>query len=249
MIVSLITPLTISVILLVVYLLIRFTPKVGILLSDLYLFFLFWFAYPNIDKPLATFYLFGLIFILLIDLTNQVFEVEFFRSFSIGDVKFQNIGFIFLSLGIGAILFFMINLMGTRTGNIVIGVPQLATITTGTIASLFIPGLKGLLGIIENRSFFTLLNILIKFGATIPLIGVVVGLAMPIFPIIISAGLFAIYHLVAFSLAFAALIWAFLAFVLYIISFILTKNTLAADFAHWLNNVVVSVSKGLQVVT
>lgn len=244
--IALLTPLTVLLATLIIWLIIR---SISITVSDIFLFFIFLFAYANIDKALATFYLIGLLFVIVVDWTNQPFELGIAKKFSISKFTFKGYGFMIFSLILGFFIYIGINMMGTRTGSVVIGVPILATVTTSTIVTSFMPALTALLGIIENRVFFTLFNLVTRYGVLIPVVGVAFGIGLPVLPILLSSLIFALFHLTAYSIAVGAILWAMMSFALFLSSYLITGDTLSADFAHWLNNALVAIKRGLQIVT
>lgn len=209
---------------------------------------MFLFAYANVDKALATFYLIGLLFVIIVDWTNQPFEVGIAKEFSLGGFKFKNLGLMIFSIVLGVFIYLAINLMGTRTGSVVIGVPVLATVTTSTVVANFMPALTGLLGIIENRIFFTFFNLLVRFGVLLPVVGFLFGIGLPIVSIFLASLVFALFHLTAYSIAIGAIIWAMLSFALFLLSYLVVGDTLPADIAHWLNNILVSLQRTIQIV-
>jgi len=243
--IPLITPISILIGSFVIYLIIR---SISLTVSDIFLFFMFLFAYANIDKTLATFYLIGLLFVIVVDWTNQPFEIGIAKQFKMSSFTFKGYGFMIFSLILGLFIYLAINLMGTRSGSVVIGVPILATITTSTIIASFMPALTALLGIIENRVFFTLFLLLSKFGLLIPFVGLLFSILPPVFALLLTAFIFAMFHLTAYSIVIGAIIWAMLSFTLFLSSYLITGDTLSADFAHWLNNALVAIQRGIQIV-
>jgi len=67
-------------------------------------------------------------------------------------------------------------------------------------------------------------------------------------PLLISSLVLAIFHVTAYSVAIALLLYAMMAFAMFIMSRILFKDSLAADVAHYANNGIISVSRSLAVV-
>lgn len=219
------------------------------MLSNIYLFIMFLWAYPNVDKAISTFYLIGILFVLIADLTNQIWEIKTAESFNLAGLKFAGPIFMVFSIALGVGIYIAINAMGTRTGGVVIGVPVLATVTSSTIIATFMPALTALLGIVENQIFFTVFRLLTSFGYLAPVVGFIFQIASPVIALLIVSSIFALFHLIAYSIAVGAMVWAALSFALFLGSYLLTGDTLAADTAHWTNNAAVSISKGLEVVS
>ena len=58
----------------------------------------------------------------------------------------------------------------------------------------------------------------------------------------------AIFHITAYSVALSLLLWASFAFMMFIISYIITKDSLPADVAHLINNGILDLQKPLALV-
>src|SRR3990167_3391427 len=68
-------------------------------------------------------------------------------------------------------------------------------------------------------------------------------------PTIIVGLVMGILHVTTYSVAISLLIWASIAFMLFIVSYIARgRDSLPADTAHFLNNGIIDVNRGLAIV-
>ena len=125
---------------------------------------------------------------------------------------------------------------------------------------MFAPTLSGSLGIIENSAFITFLEIMIlvlkSFSGIFAAIGtwvmsnpitsivfiipsVLLPLIAPAVPALLTGFAFGAFHITSYSLQIAAMIWAGLIFLIWIISWWFTnKDTTPMDVAHYLWNAI-----------
>lgn len=216
-------------------------------LSDVLIFIYFMFAYANIESQttLATFYLIGALFVLVVKLTERAFAVSSESISKIGGLSLKRgmpIFMVFAGIGI----FLIMKLLQGAAPTSIVGVPSLA------IASpLFSVISIMLLGIVETRLFFTIFNLIGKTGVIteaftrIPIVGIVFAILAPIMSIIVVAILFAVFHVTAYSLALSSLLFAGVVMVIWLISFIIFKSDMPASLSHALWNFSVSASRTL----
>lgn len=219
------------------------------LISNVFLFMLFWFAYANMEKDvLSTFYLFGIVFVMIVTLTKQrwapALAGDNAGGFKIGRIAFPVVGIL---IGVG-IYIFMLLLQGSKTTSI-IGVPALSI--ASTLGGLFGPALAGILGVVENRVFFSIFELLrlakIHFYLLplIPIIGPVMALALPF---IITCTAFALFHLSAYGVAASAFIFAFMVMGIWLGVYLVRRDDTHATISHYLWNSFISLSRSLKVI-
>jgi len=236
--------ITIAIINFIAYVIFR---SVNRWLAYLHLFLLFIFAFIISSRDFSVFYL--LIFIIAVLISEFIPQVKTEEgSFSDGKFSAGSFQFILLSLAIGLVMFISIVAIESRVGGNIIGTPNLAISGTSEIVQVWKPTFESMLGIIENFMFFVVMDMLLTFGVLIPLIGRIIQFTSPMMPILIAAFLAGILHIVAFEVSVALILWATIAFAMFMFSRFFTQDSLAADFAHWLKNLMVSVSRGLQIV-
>ena len=236
--------ITIAIINFIAYVIFR---SVNRWLAYLHLFLLFIFAFIISSRDFSVFYL--LIFIIAVLISEFVSQIRTEEgSFSDGKFSLGSFQFILLSLAIGLVMFISIVAIESRVGGNIIGTPNLAISGTSEIVQVWKPTFESMLGIIENFMFFVVMDMLLVFGVLIPLIGRIIQFTSPVLPILIAAFLAGILHIVAFEVSVALILWATIAFAMFMFSRFFTQDSLAADFAHWLKNLMVSVSRGLQIV-
>ena len=228
---------------LVIYILLRlFNVYFGVT----WIFITFVFAFIVSNREFSSFYLLLYLIAVVIDLAiTQIHTTSDIKTEAkIDGSKVSGFNFIAVSLIAGLVMYFMISVISRQVGGNIVGVPNLAITTPSAIAQTLKPVFEASLGIIENTLAFVLFDIsLLLFGAIFTL---VIGLVIALVLVGLIMGLF---HVVAYDVALGLLIYATLAFILFILSKFLFKDSLSADTAHYLNNGVVSVSRSLQVVT
>lgn len=214
-------------------------------------FLTFIFAFIVSSQSFSSFYLLLYLVVIVLDLAiNQISTTnQVAGSYKAGKFTAKGFSFIGISLVAGLAMYFVINLLSRQVGANIIGVPQLQITTPTLIAQSFKPVFEASLGIIENATAFVFFDILMVFGLLIPFVGLLIEFSGVIIPLIISSLIMAIFHVTAYSVAIALLLYAMMAFAMFIISRIILKDSLSADTAHYLNNGVISVSRSLQVVT
>jgi len=238
--------ITIAVINFIAYVLFR---SVNRWLAYTQLFLIFIFAFIVSSKEFSVFYL--LLFIIAIIISEFVKPVsteEQAGSFSEGKFSARGFNFVLLSLAVGLVMLVTIILIENNVGGNIIGTPNLAISSTQQIAQNFKPTFESMLGIIENFIFFVIMDVLLVFGVLVPLIGRLIQFTAPIFPILITAFIAGIFHIVAFSVSVSLILWAMIAFGMFLTSRFMLKDSLAADSTHFLKNLMVSVSRSLSIV-
>lgn len=213
-------------------------------LAYLQLFLLFIFAFVVTDRDFSVFYLLMFIIAILISELNPQVKTEHQSS---AIAKTGTLGKTILFLSIGVVTYIFIALTSARVGGNIVGTPDLSFHTTQDISNLFKPTLEASLGIIENFFVFSVFEAMMVFGLALPLIGKLIELTFLI-PMLFTAFLMGVFHVAAYSVSVALIIWATLAFFIFIALWYFFKDSLPADTAHYLNNLIVSSSRNLQVV-
>ena len=230
-------------------------PKFGEMFSNIILLVLFLFAVPNLDAKLGNYYSIMIISVFILEFVAIFFKITTAdTSSALG--KANPILAIMIGLITGGIIFTIFSLLQSRSSASIIGVPSLAL----TLPAQFSPALVGALGFVENRFFINLWyisksilgKVFISVLSLIPIIGqLVVALSMilaPVLPVFMIAGLFAVFHLTAYSGQVASLIFAMIAGIIFIFSTAITGSTLGADIGHYLWNFTISLGKSLTIV-
>ena len=232
----------------VVYILLR---NVQPYFGSALVFLTFIFAFIVSSQSFSSFYLILYLVVIVLDLAlNQISTTSQPSIASkAGKVSAKGYGTIAISLIAGVAMYFVIKLLSRQVGGNIVGVPNLAVTTPSIIATSFKAVFEASLGIIENATAFVIFDILLAFGWMLPLLGILIKLSGFIIPLIVSSLILAIFHVTAYSVAIGLLLYAMLAFAMFIISRILLKDSLSADTAHYLNNGLISASRSLQVVT
>ena len=216
-------------------------------LAYLQLFLLFIFAFVVTDRSFSVFYLLMFIIAILITELNTNVKTEQQSTFSAG--KFDNGSFpktiLFMSLGV--VLYIFIAVISTRVGGNIVGTPDLALQTTDDISKLIKPTLQASLGIVENFFTFAVFEAVMVFGLAIPIIGRAINFTF-IIPMLLVGFLMGVFHVSAYSVSLSLIIWATMAFSLFIATRYFFKDSLVADTAHYLNNLIVSASRNLALV-
>jgi len=241
---SVTTATTIMVGSFLIYLILR---SINFYLGAFYLLILFIFAYIITDKQFSAFYMLLFIIALIIDLAIKGFSVVPANQTSLLGMNFKGFTMIIAMLIFGLALYVLINVISARVGGNIVGAPTLQ-VTTNQIAQNLRPTFVSHLGIIENYFAFVSFELLNFFGVMIPLVGVAFNLVPYILPVILVGLLMGIFHVAAYSVAFSLLLWASFAFMMFIISYIITKDSLPADFAHFLNNGIIDIARPLALV-
>ena len=225
----------------VLYILLRF---INVYFGSFLVFLTFIFAYIVSDPKFGAFYILLFLVAIITDLAiNQIDTTsQGGQQARIGSTNFT--GFSYVAFGIigGLVIYFMISVISRQVGGNIVGVPNLAVTTPSLIAMKFKPVFESALGIIENTITFVVYDVLVLiFGATL-LAGFSVFLGLAVAGLIL-----AIFHVVAYNVSIALIIYAWLAFMMFILSKLLTKDSLMADTAHFTNNGVISVSRSLSI--
>lgn len=227
---------------LVIYILLTLLPNpFGKLFSLLYLFIFFLFTRVHISETQGGFYTALILGIFIFDLIG--FGLGEVDKFTVKGYTFRGIGFALLSFAIGFLLFMFMRFLGGTTPAAVIGVPVALQISAGAASALSAAGI-GLLGIIENRFFIGVIKALKKLFtiAPIPFLKAIPFLMIAL-PFILGAALFAIFHGTIIVGGAGFLIFAFLMFLIWGILAFTPLGELAGEIAHYLWNVVLTLSR------
>lgn len=217
------------------------------LLADISIFMYFLFIYANIpdQSALANFYLFGIIFVIIIRVATQFYpktrSIRELAGFTFKS-KLQQFG---ISIGLGIILFVVMRLLQSNVSGAIIGTPAFAITSPAFSVSSIV-----LLGIIENRVFFTLFNVarenVAKFGL-IPYIGGLLRTISVAMPFIFASLLFGVFHSTAYSASVSNILFASFVMLLWLVSYLTTDSDQPANIAHGLWNGVVTIGRTLSI--
>jgi len=127
-------------------------------------------------------------------------------------------------LGLG--LYSLIRIASASAEASILGAPTLSILPP----DIFMTASIGMLGVIENRFFLTLFNIL-------------QGIVGMVFGALLVMVLFAMFHLFAYSLSISALIWAGIIMGLWIASYVVSQDDIVSNVSHSLHNVTVTISR------
>lgn len=239
-------PITILVLSFIGYILLR---EANQILADSYLFVLFIFSFIISNKEFSMFYL--LLFLVAIMLDIAITKIDTFKvnnTLNFFGTKAQGFGRIGLGLGVGILIYIFIVIIGNSVGGNIVGAPDLTISTTQDLAQAFKPTLESSLGIIENRIAFVLFGVLNVFGLLIPAIGLAFQLIPIALPAIVIGILMGVFHVAAYGISAGLIIWAALAFMIFIATTFILKDSLSADVAHYINNARISLSRSLAIV-
>ena len=211
------------------------------IIADVFLFVLFIFAFVVSNREFSVFYLLLFIIAIVIDLAVPKFEI--------GTKAASGFMPVMIALLVGLGLYIVITLISVRVGGNIVGAPEIAISSTSQIAQNFRPTFVGMLGIVENRIAFAFFEVLNLFGVLIPLVGVAFQLIPYLVPTIIVGIVMGLFHITSYSVAVSLLLWASIAFMLFIASYIvMRRDSLSADTAHLLNNGIIDLNRGLAIV-
>ena len=215
--------------------------------SSVFIFLYFLFAYVNVQgtSNLATFYLFGALFVIVVQLTKAKFAPK--NSSNVQAWSFKGYKFPFISFFVGVLIFGIMFLLQSKVPNAIIGVPSLSVSSMFFAKETFYASLIAVLGIIENRIFFSVYELLkfVKFTGFIPIMGAALA---PILPIFLTGLFFAFFHISAYGAAVGSMVFAAATFTIWIVSYIWLNDDLAANIAHYVWNAVVILSGALAIV-
>jgi len=242
------TEITLLVIWFVLYVLFK---GVHPFLAHIFVFITFVFAYTVSNQSFSAFYLILFLIAIVVDLSITEIDSVYRSSSSFTfQHKFtaQGFGFTILSLVAGLIMFFAISLLSRQAGGNIVGVPDLSITTSSQIGMSFKPVFQSALGIIENTFAFAVFDILLVFGVMLPVLGMLFRATTILLPMLVTGFAMGLLHITAYSVAVGLIIYASIAFMMFIVVRILLKDSLASDTAHYTNNAVVSVGQGLSIV-
>lgn len=235
---GLLTAMMIMAISFLAYVILR---SVSHIVADVFLFILFIFAFVLSNRDFGVFYLLLFLVAIVIDLAIPKFEI--------GTQAKAGFMPIVIALLVGLGLYMIITLISVRVGGNIVGAPEIAITSTSTIAQNFRPTFVGMLGIIENRIAFAFFEVLSLFGVLIPIIGLAFEFIPYVVPAVVVGIIMGLFHVTAYSVVVSLLIWASVAFMLFIASYVIMgRDSLSADTAHLLNNGIIDINRGLAIV-
>lgn len=209
-------------------------PKVGYLLSNVFLGVLFLFAIPNIDEKLGSYYSIMLLFIFIFSFIKLTSAPKDTSEAEVSGFKFKDITFSLAALVIGVLIYFAMRSLQGSTEQSILGVPELLAVAG--VTGYLMPSLIGALGFIENRFFFGLFAIIFTF--LIP---------NPIIAGIIASVLFGLFHVAAFGLAVGSIIFAILIMFIWILFFLTPFGEEPTSTSHYLWNSDIATGKVLSI--
>lgn len=245
---SVILATTLMIISFLVYLALR---SVNFYFGVFYLFTIFILSFilaRNSDgKSFSIFYILIYLIAVIIDLAIRGFDVTSSSQANLFGMDLKGLGMIIAMLVLGLVIYLVISVISSRVGGNIIGAPQLQ-VTASEIAQNLRPTFVSHLGIVENHFAFVAFEVLNFFGVLIPLVGIAFQLVPYVLPVVVVGLIMGVFHVVAYSVALSLLIWASFAFMVFVISYVMTKDSLPADFAHFLNNGLIDISRPLALV-
>ena len=222
------------------YLIFRF--YAGQILADFFLLSIFVF-YAVFNPQVGIFYLVIALIAIVFDLAVKAISTEPAQS----AFGFKGFGLIAMQIGVGIALYALITAISVAKGGNIVGAPTLQ-VTTSQIGQNMRPTIVSLLGIIENRYAIIGFNLLMLFGLAIPILNILIQAIPALIPAGIMGFVMASYHVIAYSVAFSLLIWAMLAFMLFLLVYFIMKDSLSSDVAHIFNNFFIDIARPLALV-
>ena len=210
------------------------------IISNVFVFLVFLFALANTpERSLSSFYLFGILFVMIVSFTKMKWRPQVSGEDKRSKFMLPVVG---IAIGIG--IFIFMRLLQSRSTASIIGVPSLSVSTQ--IGKYAAPALIGILGIVENRVFFSIYELLkmSKMWFTIPIL-IFLG---PVVPTLLTAIGFAIFHISAYNLALSSMIFAAMVFALWLIVYEWRDDDVAPNIAHYLWNSIIKLSQTLKVI-
>lgn len=230
---------------LVIYILLK---SKSTILADAYLFILFIFAFLLTDKTFSMFYLMVFMIAIVLDLAvNTIDANKGNGSTSLGSYKVSGFQQTLLFVGIGVVMYGIILTMGSFAGGKILGAPNLQVTSVAQLAQASKPTFEASLGIIENRVAFVFFLLLDATGHLIPFLGWLFRVFIIALPMVLIGLLMGLFHVVAYGINAGLIVWAAFAFMLFIASYFIFKNSLPADISHYINNATVSLSRQLAI--
>lgn len=257
--------ITIAFIMFVLFILSEKT-KYGAVTSTIYLFLVFWWAAANLGGLQGTFYVLGILFIMIVIFTGidkKIFDIPLKTdsdTFSLGrlsvDGVFSQVAF--FMLGFVIFLGMVFSQAALPEGATIIGAPQLSisALSTTQLQSLdevLGPSISGLLGVIENRAFFLFFLVIAGLNPAgwfeqVPFLQMFSGLGDIIISGLITALGFAFFHVKVYDLGIASLFTAFGVMIVWIYVTLAVEDMTPSDSSHWLWNVGITAQEDLGVV-
>lgn len=194
-------------------------------------FIYFWVIYAKYSEQIqmATFYLIGALFIMVMSFTNFT-KISDRKEISLFGKTFKGKYVDIVAVGLGIVFWLFMGLLQKAQEVAIIGVPKLAM-----SAQNLNPFTSGILGIIENGVIFVLIALFMRLPF------VVINIAGPIVPFIMGAVFFSFLH--SFVLA-ASFIFAFVIMILWVLTYYFFGETTIADTGHFLWNFFIEISRG-----
>lgn len=241
----------------------------SLILSSTLLFFLFWFAHVafELSAKMTTFYLFGLVFMLLVKLyLGKKYNTQSDSGF-VGGTAVKGFAFEIFSVVVAIGLFVSAILLSAQKGQIMGVLPlavESANPVTARLTLIFSPLISGALGIIENGVFFGLFLVLAQFkeffsfffGLLVSPIPVLGQLLQPFFrflefvmPFVFACLMFGVFHVVAYLFDWSKMLWAAVMMAFMLGSYFITnRDTTAADLFHFGWNNLLTSKESLSIV-
>lgn len=180
-------------------------------LWDILIFVLFLWAIPNYkNQQLGLFYSVMFLFYLMLKLSRSPDSAQ------------PKLGAMGILLGLGLVL--VLRIASVQSGGSIIGVPSFQVEELSAINRQLTPFFSGLAGIVENRFYFTLIELLLIWGHLPAVLALLVATAFMV-----------IFHLAAYS-ATVQLISAFAFFAAIGGVYLFTRDPTAGDIAHFVHN-------------
>lgn len=135
------------------------------------------------------------------------------------------------SIVIGIIMLIMMFMLGSSKGEF-LGVAPLAMGAVGFkawVTSAFAPAISLSIGFIENRLFIALFNVL---NLILPFIAIFVGPIAFLFPLIITSGAFAIFHVVAYAVKWKLMMFAMIVMAMWLLAYLKFQDITHMDVSH-----------------
>lgn len=220
---------------------------------NFFLALMFLWIQPNLSQTLGGYYTNLIFFVLIAGTISAVFKVDQNKEGSIFGLQFKGFQWLLLNLILGGGILVVMAVLQGRTSASILGVASLSAAPAVTLLSTLTPAIAGLLGLIENRFLFTIIDILkVFFPELLALVPFLVPLAIPLAPLFIvfsAAWFFAILHVSAYGFQTISLIFAFMVAVIWSIMYFVFDNSVAADISHFLWNSLIKLGTTLKIVT
>lgn len=219
-------------------------PRYGYVISTFVLATTYLFTYAIISPQQGGFY--ALMSVLILVAVLFGFFIEQKTGVIVLSQKFTGLGAFIVTLTVGGVItLVMLKLSGGRDAASVLGVPN-ALAVSGSFSSALAPMLISALGFIENRFFYSIASVSMLLLTFTPLAGLA-GFAFTFLPVVVGAGLFALFHLAVFQVG--GLFFAFTVFVLWMLVARSPLGPEPTNVSHYLWNGSVALPRAAAVVS